>query len=68
MGLSDLVLFLLAAWFGIGLLVGGAFILFRMTRVMDGARESSPAFRLLMLPGAMTLWPLVLKRWNGGSA
>ncbi len=47
-----------AAGFGVGL----AFLLFGLDRV-DPAARGAYAFRPLMLPGLMLLWPLVLWRW-----
>ena len=64
MTLANIVFYALAAWFGVGLIVGLGFVLFRIQRVAHGAEQSSWAFRLMMLPGAMTLWPAVLRRWH----
>jgi hypothetical protein len=32
-------------------------------RVVEGAAGSSLMFRLMMLPGAVLLWPVLLYRW-----
>lgn len=45
-----------------GLVIGLAFILFGLDRVDPGARRSW-AFRPLLLPGFMLIWPLALWRW-----
>ncbi len=50
----------LAAGFGVGL----AFLIFGLDRV-DPAARGAYAFRPLMLPGLMLLWPLVVWRWVG---
>jgi hypothetical protein len=53
---AALVLYLL-----VGFLVGVAFVVFRVARV-----QSAPVTvgaRILLLPGATALWPLVLSRW-----
>jgi len=46
----------------VGFGVGVAFLLFGLDRLEPAARGAY-AFRPLMLPGLMLLWPLVLWRW-----
>lgn len=52
---------------GIYLLAGALFAIpfaWRGAGVLEPvAREGTPGFRLLILPGALTLWPLLLVRW-----
>jgi len=47
-----------AAGFGVGV----AFLIFGLERCTPAGRGAY-AFRLLLLPGLMLLWPLVLWRW-----
>jgi len=62
---AQIVTWGLAAYGTIGLLFGLAFIL-RGAGVLDPiARESSVGFRLMILPGAVGLWPWLLARWAG---
>ena len=51
-------------WLAIGVLVAVPFLLVGVGRVVDGAKGSSVAFRLLMLPATALLWPVVLRRWT----
>ena len=46
----------------IGLAVAAVFLLYGIERVDAGARRSY-AFRPLLIPGCIVLWPLVLVRW-----
>ncbi len=46
----------------VGLAVAAAFLLFGIERVDAGARRSY-AFRPLLIPGCVVLWPLVVCRW-----
>lgn len=55
-------------WLGVGALVAVPFLLFGVGRVVDGAAGSSLAFRLIVLPGAVLLWPVVLRRWAASRA
>jgi hypothetical protein len=50
-------------WLAAGLLVGVPFLAFAVGRVVEGAAGSSLMFRLMMLPGAVLLWPVLLYRW-----
>jgi len=46
-----------------GLLAGLAFLLLVANRVDPIARDSSFAFRLVILPGCVGLWPVVVWKW-----
>ena len=47
----------------IGLLVAAAFLLAGIDRIDPSAR-GSVASRVLLVPGVVLLWPLVLVRWR----
>ncbi len=49
-------------WVGAGLLVAAAFLTVGIERV-DPAARGAWAFRPLLAPGIVLLWPLVLWRW-----
>jgi uncharacterized membrane protein len=49
-------------WLAIGGLVGVAFLFVGIDRVDDAARGAY-AFRPLLLPGLVLLWPFVVLRW-----
>lgn len=46
----------------IGMAVAAAFLTLGIGRVVPNARASY-VFRVLLIPGAILLWPLVLRRW-----
>jgi hypothetical protein len=50
-----------------GLLFGMAFVTRGVARVDPLAREAGWGFRLVILPGVVALWPLLLRRWWGAS-
>lgn len=52
---------------GLGLLFGVPFVLRGVDRVDPVAREGSWGFRLIVLPGAVALWPLLARRWLAGA-
>ncbi len=56
----------LGLYLAIGLCVGAAFAFFGAGRAVAPRADISAPARVLLIPGAMVLWPLVLARWLGG--
>lgn len=56
------------AYAAFGLAFAIAFVFYGVGRIDPAAKTSPLAFRLLILPGTVALWPLLLKRWFGGQA
>lgn len=42
------------------------FLAFGIARIDNGAKGTGIGFRLLILPGLIALWPLMLIRWIAG--
>jgi uncharacterized protein (DUF58 family) len=59
---ARLLLALIAAYGAAGLVVGLLFLFRAIERATPAARGAH-AFRPLLLPGLILLWPLVLWRW-----
>jgi len=60
----------LIAWgiyLALGLLFAIPFALIGVKRIDPHAAHGSWGFRLLIIPGTMALWPLLLKRWRSGA-
>jgi hypothetical protein len=53
----------LALYIAIGIATGLAFVLFGVTRAFPHPVTVTPGARILLLPAAALLWPLVLRRW-----
>lgn len=51
------------AYLVIGLLFAVPFVLRGVNRIDEVARDSGWGFRLMILPGSIALWPLLLVRW-----
>lgn len=62
MSTAGVLVALAGAYGAVGLVIGVAFLLFAIDR-MDPAAVGAYAFRPLLLPGLVLLWPLVLRRW-----
>jgi hypothetical protein len=52
----------LAAYAAAGMIAAIAFLVFGVSRTLPHV-SVTPAAKLLLLPGAVALWPLVLGRW-----
>lgn len=57
----------LAVYAAVGLVFAVPFVLVGAGRVDPSARGGTWGFRLVILPGAAALWPLLLARWLRGS-
>lgn len=53
----------LGAYTALGVLFAVAFLTHGIERVDSGARGAGRGFRLIVLPGVVALWPLLLSRW-----
>jgi len=54
----------LAVYAGVGLAFAIPFVWNGVGRVDPAAREATWGFRLIVLPAAVALWPLLLGRWR----
>ena len=59
----SILLLILLLYVGLGLIVGLAFVLRGVNRVDLAAAGSPWVFRLVILPGCVGLWPVVLLKW-----
>lgn len=63
-----LLLYALELYVLAGIVVGLAFVLAGVTRVLEHPVTVSPGARVLLFPASAALWPLVLTRWLNRSA
>ena len=62
---AGIVVTAVQAYGGIGLVSGVAFLVFGVAS-LDASARGAYAFRPLLLPGLVLLWPWVLWRWSRG--
>ena len=60
---AEVTLLIALAYVLCGLAVGVPFVLRGVDRVDEAARGATVAFRLLILPGTVALWPLMAAKW-----
>ena len=63
MVVAQVILLTALAYVLCGLAVGVPFVLRGVGRADEAARGASLGFRLLILPGALALWPLMAAKW-----
>jgi len=63
MAAAEWILNLLSGYAVIGLLFAIAFVATGISRLDPAAKGSGFGFRLIILPGVVALWPLLLARW-----
>jgi hypothetical protein len=58
---ATIVFGIFALYVAVGLVIGAAFVIVGVTRVQNA--PATAGARILFLPGAVALWPIVLSRW-----
>ena len=58
---------LLGLYLAAGLLFAVPFLAVGVKRIDPAASQGTWGFRVLILPGVVVFWPLLLARWLGGS-
>jgi len=64
--IAAIFLILLGVYMACGLVFGISFALVGVKRIDPHAAYGSWGFRLLIIPGALAFWPLLLGRWMNG--
>lgn len=65
--LATALVLVLAVYAGIGVPFAVVFVLLGVQRIDPAARGATRGFRMMILPGSVALWPLLLLRWVRGS-
>jgi hypothetical protein len=64
--IAGVFLMLLGGYLACGLMFAFPFALAGVETMDPHAKHASWGFRVLIVPGAMALWPLLLRRWARG--
>lgn len=64
--IAAIFLILLGIYLACGFVFAVPFVLFGVKKIDPHAAHGSWGFRLLIIPGTMALWPLLLRRWLKG--
>lgn len=63
---AQIIVWIATAYLGFGLLFGVAFVIAGAGRLDPHAKAGTWGFKILILPGSVLLWPLLLPRWLAG--
>jgi hypothetical protein len=64
---AELFVTALGAYLAFGLALAAPFVAFGVGRIDPAARQGTRGFRLIIVPGTVLLWPLLLVRWVRGA-
>jgi hypothetical protein len=56
----------MALYAAVGAVFAALFLIIGLNRIDNGAKGAGLGFRLLIIPGLIALWPLMLFRWLSG--
>jgi hypothetical protein len=62
--LAKAFVYALETYAGLGVMLAVPFVCFGVQRLDPAAQGSGIVFRLLILPGVTTFWPMFLDRWR----
>jgi len=65
--IAQLVVDALGLYLALGLLFAVPFVARGVGKVDPDAAEGSWGFRVMVFPGVVALWPLMLRRWRAGA-
>ena len=60
----ELILFIAALYLFTGFVFAIAFVLKGAHIIDEGAKGSSIGFRIMIFPGSVVFWPILLKKWR----
>ena len=64
--MAQWIVFFCYGYLGVGVLFAIPFLIYGVERIDVAAKGSPMTFRLLILPGVVSLWPFLLLRWWRG--
>lgn len=63
MNIVSFLLLLVAVYLTLGLVFAVPFVIKGINKIDEGAHGSTWGFRILIIPGTIVFWPLLLRRW-----
>lgn len=58
-----ILLIIVAVYLAAGLVFAIPFVIKGVTEIDEGTHGSTWGFRIIIIPGTIVFWPLLLKRW-----
>lgn len=63
MNIIYIILLVVAVYLFAGLVFAIPFVTRGITKIDEGTKGSTWGFRIIIIPGTMVFWPLLLKKW-----
>ena len=60
----EIFLIIVAVYLLIGVLFVIPFLMKGLNKIDEGANDSTIGFKIIIIPGVIVFWPLLLKRWK----
>lgn len=67
MNIVTIILLIAAVYLIAGLVFAIAFVTKGVSQIDEAAEESGWGFRLIIVPGTIVFWPILLKKWMSTS-
>ena len=61
--LVEVILIIVAVYFLLGILFVIPFLTKGLTKVDEGAHGGTIGFKIIIIPGVIVFWPVLLRRW-----
>jgi hypothetical protein len=61
--LVEILFLIIAIYLLLGFVFGLAFMAKGITKIDEAAKGSSISFRIIIFPGMMVFWPVLLRKW-----
>jgi hypothetical protein len=59
----NIIILIVSIYLTAGAAFAGPFVLRGVDKIDEGSKGSSWGFRLIIIPGTIVFWPLLLKKW-----
>jgi len=59
----EIVLIIVSIYLLLGVLFVIPFLIKGLTKVDEGARDGTIGFKIIIIPGVIVFWPLLLRKW-----
>jgi hypothetical protein len=67
MNILNSILLIAAIYLSCGLLFAIPFVIKGVSKIDEGAQGGSVGFRIIIIPGTMIFWPVLLRKWIRGT-
>jgi len=66
MPVAELIVWFVGIYVAFGALFATAFVTLGLGRIDEAARGATRGVRLILIPGSVALWPILLQKWLRG--